>query len=245
MMRRSGGFTLFEVLISIAIFLLLAGGIFAAVSAAFTGSSQVVTSQLDTERFDAFQQFVRKLYFSLPADATIELRQRKTGDRGDVVEVLIWPVAGFAQFGVDAKDGLALSAIPDGAGGFKMSIGYFRSEDTPQEREDDIQRTDWLTLLPNVKEIRWRFAPARNPVFVDTWHSENGRPGIAELSLTMKDGGSSVSDYWIPQLQRRTSMAVPDSAQQTAPDQSGAQDQQGTPNVQDGSTDMGGGGSGQ
>jgi prepilin-type N-terminal cleavage/methylation domain-containing protein len=244
MMRRSGGFTLFEVLISIAIFLLLAGGIFAAVSAAFTGSTQVVTSQLETERFEAFQQFVRKLYISLPADATIELRQRKTGDRGDVVEVLIWPVAGFAQFGVDAKDGLALSAIPDGAGGFKMSIGYFRSEDTPQEREDDIQRTSWLPLLPDVKQIRWRFAPARNPVFVDTWHSENGRPGIAELSLTMKDGGSSVSDYWIPQLQRRTSMAAPDAAPQSAP-QPGAQDQSGAPTMQDGGGDMGGGGPGQ
>jgi|GEM_PF-874669 len=245
MTRRSGGFTLFEVLIAIAIFLLLAGGIFAAVSAAFAGSAQVVTSQLDSERFDAFQQFVRKLYTSLPADATIELRQRKAGDRGDVVEVLIWPVAGFAQFGVDSKDGLALSALPDGAGGFKMSIGYFRSEDTPQEREDDIQRTDWLTLLPNVKEIRWRFAPARNPVFVDTWHSENGRPGIAELSLTMKDGGSTVSDYWIPQLQRHTTFAAPEAAPQTAPGQQGAQSQQGAPNMQDGGGYMGGGGPGQ
>lgn len=198
-------FTLFEVLISIAIFMLLAGGIFGAVRAAFIASTQVVSDQLDSERLDAFQQFLRKIFLSLPADARVELKLRKQPGLGDVIEVRLWPVPGFLQFGTDSSDGAAISAQPDGRGGFRVMLGYFRAEDSPDKREERLEREAvWLMLLPGVKQIRWRFAPARNPIFSETWTEQSGRPGLGELTLEMNEGETSVSQFWIPPLQRRS-----------------------------------------
>jgi prepilin-type N-terminal cleavage/methylation domain-containing protein len=205
-MRNRRGFTLFEILISIAIFMLLAGGIFASVRAAFIASAQVAGDQLDSERLDAFQQFLRKVFLSLPGDAKVELKLRQQPGRGDIIEVRLWPVPGFLQFGTSSNDGVAISAQPDGTGGFRVMLGYFRSEDSTDERNQWIEReSDWLMLLPGVKQIRWRFAPARNPVFSDTWNEQSGRPGLAELTLEMKNGSANVYQFWIPPLQRRSS----------------------------------------
>jgi len=204
-MRRERAFTLFEVLISIAIFLLLAGGIFASVSAAFKASNQVAISQLDAERADSFQQLLRTFFLSLPAEAKIEMRLRKQSGRGDVVEVLAWPVPAFLQFGTDASDGIAITGLPDGRGNFRVSLGYFRSDDPPDKRDRRLEQGKWLTLLPDVKEIKWRFAPSRNPVMSETWNAGSGRPGLAELTLNMANGDGGVYDYWIPPLQYRSS----------------------------------------
>jgi prepilin-type N-terminal cleavage/methylation domain-containing protein len=198
-------FTLFEVLVAIAIFVLLAGGIFASVRAAFMASAQVVSSQLDTERLEAFQQFLRKVFVSLPSDTRVELKLRQIPELGDVIELRLWPAPGFLRFGTDPGDGVALSAQPDGRGGFRMMLGYFLAKDNADERDERLRKAQWLMLLPGVEQLRWRFAPARNPVFEEKWSEQSGRPGLAELTLQMKDGTESVFQFWIPPLQRRVS----------------------------------------
>jgi prepilin-type N-terminal cleavage/methylation domain-containing protein len=204
-MRRERAFTLFEVLISIAIFLLLAGGIFASVSAAFKASTQVAAGQLDAERADAFQQLLRTFFLSLPAETKVELRLRKETGKGDVVELLAWPVPAFLQFGTNASDGIAIAGLPDGRGNFRVSLGYFHADDPPDKRDRRLEQEKWLTLLPDVSEIKWRFAPSRNPVMVEMWNAGSGRPGLAELTLKMANGDGGVFNYWIPPLQYRSS----------------------------------------
>jgi type II secretory pathway pseudopilin PulG len=197
-------FTLFEVLIAIAIFMLLAGGIFATVQAAFSSSAQIAGSQLDAERLDAFTQLVRRLFVSLPADAKVEMRIRKQADRGDVVEVLAWPAPNFLHFGAESGDGLALSAQPDGRGGYRMALGWFSSKDGPDERDRKLERATFLTLLPGVKEVRWKFAPQRSALLDDKWPAGSGRPGLAELTLVLPPDRAVTSDFWVPPLQRRS-----------------------------------------
>jgi hypothetical protein len=192
---------------------MLATGIFAAVKAAFTATSQVATAQLDSERREAFQQLLRRFFLSLPPEAKVELRLRKQSGRGDVVELLAWPVPPFLRFGTDSSDGIAITGLPDGRGNFRLSLGYFRADDPPEKRDLALEDAHWLTLLPDVKEIRWRFAPARNPVLVDSWNGGSGRPGIAELTLNMADGTDGTYSYWIPPLQRRSSGGGEDSNQ--------------------------------
>ena len=203
--RRFPAFTLVEVLISIGIFVLLAGGIFASVQAAFSATDQVSRSQLASERAAAFQQVIRRFFTSLPGEAQVELRLRKLAGRGDVVELLAWPVPAFLRFGSDTRDGLAVTALPDGRGNFRLSLGFFDANASPDERERQLAATPWLTLLPDVKEIRWRFAPPRNPVLTDIWTTANGRPGLAELTLAMADGSGGTFAYSVPVVQRRVS----------------------------------------
>jgi type II secretory pathway component PulJ len=197
-------FTLFEVLTAIMIFMLLAGGIFATVQAAFTASTEIAGSQLDGERLDAFRQLARRLFASLPADAKVEMRIRKQSGSGDVVEVLAWPIADFLRFGAETGDGVAISALPDGRGGFRMALGWFASKDPPDERDRKLEKTDFLTLLPGVKEVHWKFAPQRSSLLDDKWPAGSGRPGLAELTLVLPPDRTVTTDFWVPPLQRRS-----------------------------------------
>lgn len=224
-------FTLFEVLVSIAIFLLLAGGIFASVQAAFSASNQVALSQLESERAEAFQNLLRKFFATLPPEAKVELRQRRLAGRGDVVELLAWPVPTFLRFGENANDGIALAGVPDGRGNFRISLGYFSADDPPEKRDRVLEEGTWLPLLPDVKNLTWRLAPARNPVLTDKWDTASGRPGLAELTYQTTAGAGGTYAYWIPSLQRRlTGPAVnpgapaggnPQDGQQPTPDDGG------------------------
>ncbi len=207
-MKRSPAFTLFEVLIAMTIFFLLAGGIFATVRSAFTASAEVASSQLDAERANAFQALMRKMFGALPADAKLETRVRKEPGRGDVVELLIWPAPPFLRFGSGVGDGAAISALPDGRGQFNLSLASFRVEDSADERDRDLAKAGWLPLLPGVGQVRWRFAPPRNPVMAEAWNAGSGRPGLAELTLRMAGGTDEISSYWVPPLQRRSSGAI-------------------------------------
>lgn len=217
-MKSRRGFTLVEILVSIAIFALLVGGIFTAVQAAFTTSNVVVETQLQTERFTAFQQFLRRLFVSLPANAAMELRIRQSVGRGDVIELLMWPMPEHMRFGSIEGDGLALSAVPDGRGRFSFSISYFRTSDPPEVRDTALANANWLPLLPDVARARWRFADARNPILSETWTQSSGRPGLAELELEMGDGTEATFDFWIPPLESRGLMGGPVVPSGSSPD---------------------------
>lgn len=202
-MKSNRAFTLVEIMVSVAIFVLLVGGIFSAVQAAFTTSNVIIETQLQTERFNAFQQFLRRLFVSLPANAMVELRIRGAAGRGDVIELLMWPMPEHLRFGSMAGDGLALSAVPDGRGRFTFSVGYFLTSDPPEVRDAVLEEAEWLPLLPDVARVRWKFADARNPILSETWGQNSGRPGLAELELEMADGTQATFDFWIPPLETR------------------------------------------
>lgn len=203
-MKRARAFTLVEVLVAIAIFILLAGGIFATVQTGFTASSEVAEAQLHSERFRAFQQFLRRLFLSLPPDATLELRIRKDAARGDFIELLIEPVPGSVRFGPSPGDGMALTAVPDGKGRFTFSMAYFETDNVNLDPDSALENADWMPLLPDVTTARWKFADARNPILSETWQSNSGRPGLAELELELLDGTTSVFDFWIPPVKPST-----------------------------------------
>lgn len=204
-MKRAAGFSLFEVLVALAIFVLLAAGIFTSVRTAFTASNQVATSQLDAERMTAFQALLRKVFGELPPDAKVEMRVRQEAGRGDVVDLLIWPAPPFLQFGSSTGDGAIISAQPDGRGRYRISLASYRANLSPDERDRVLAHAQWLPLLPDVSQMRWKFAPNRNPVLTDSWNAGSGRPGLVELTLAMGNGDEIVSAYWVPPLQRRSS----------------------------------------
>lgn len=204
-MKRAAAFTLFEVLVALMIFFLLAGGIFTSVRSAFVASNQVAVSQVDAERMTAFQALLRKMFGELPPEAKVEMRVRQEAGRGDVVELLVWPAPAFLRFGASTGDGAAISALPDGRGRFRISLASYRADLSPDERDRALAQAWWLPLLPEVSQVRWKFAPSRNPVLTDSWNAGSGRPGLAELTLGMASGDETVSAYWIPPLQRRSS----------------------------------------
>lgn len=197
------GFTLLEVLLSVAIFLLLVGGIFAAVSAATSASTQIALNQLETERFDSLQRFLRQVFLNLPGDARLELKTRPTGGSGNVIELQISPAPEFTDFSQNSllAGGLCIAAIPDSKGNFRLCVTNFDSELPLSERDKQLSNATWIAMLSDVREIRWRFAGIDNPGLQETWQTSNGRPGLANFELTMSDGSTKEWQFFIPVVQ--------------------------------------------
>ncbi len=198
----SRAFTLLEVLLSVAIFLLLAGGIFAAVSATTQVSTEVALMRIESERFDALQGFLRKLFSNLPPAARLELRARDAGASGAVVELLISQAPAFAVFtrGGKRDEGLALAAIPDKRGALALSLSNIDVQSL-QNRDQELQAAFWITLMPDIRQIRWRFAATQTTGLQETWVPNDGRPGLADLEISLRDGTSRHWQFFIPAVQ--------------------------------------------
>ncbi len=194
------GFTLIEVLVSVAIFIMLAGGIFSAVSVATTASTEVATAQLETARMDAFQRFLRTVFLNLPPEGALDLRVRQIAGRGDVVELLLWPAPEIADFGAAGQrsDGLAVAAQPDGNGAFTISVANFDASEDPARRDAQLTETQWLPILPEIRMLRWRFGQANGTPLVETWNEQQGRPVMIDLELTRLDGSVLPLAFWLP-----------------------------------------------
>jgi prepilin-type N-terminal cleavage/methylation domain-containing protein len=198
--KRRHGFSLIEVLMATAIFFLLAGGIFAVVSASNRVTGEIVAAQLEAKRFDAFQRFLRVFFTNLPVDASIELRVRDWRDRGATVELLVDPAPPIlpTSDGADESLGIAISGVPDGAGMLGVSVARFSSADGEQQRDEQLNDAEWTLLIPDIRKIRWRFAAVNDLNLSETWEANQGRPGLAELTVERSNGTTDVLAFWIP-----------------------------------------------
>lgn len=200
-MRRAG-FTLLEVLLSTAIFVLLAGGIFTAVSVSLTASSAVTLARWDSERLDAMQRLLQKLFSSLPANSRFELRARSMGGK-TAAELLISEAPAWAAFTRSSGErGIAICGLPDGSGSTMLSVANFNAEESTDRRDAKLQDAAWMKLLPNMRGVRWRFAKAESTGGLqETWEAGEGRPSMINLEFQMTDGSSHSWFFHVPRLQ--------------------------------------------
>lgn len=198
-MRDIKGFTLLEVLLSLAIFLLLAGGIFAAVSVSTRVSTDLTVARLDGERLDAMQGFLRRMFSNVPGTARFELRvrQHERGESG--VELLVGGAPEFTCFSQALPSGgVAISAQPDARGAYRFSLANYDDTASEVERDRQLRQADWIGMLPDVKAVRWRFASNEGRGWRETWKPGDGRPGLAELEITLSSGDKALWQFFIP-----------------------------------------------
>jgi len=202
MKRGRSGFTLIEVLVSMLVFFILAGGIFGAIKAATTASTEITLSQLAASRMDAFQRFGRNVFVNLPAGATIDLRIKQWAGKGDVVQLLIAPSPEVAHFGgrTARADGVAIGAIPDGSGAYRISMASYDPELPPDAIDGELQEARWIPLLPDVTTLRWRFLQGVGAQLEETWDAGRGRPALVNLEVTRNKTERSEMQFWIPPL---------------------------------------------
>jgi hypothetical protein len=66
------------------------------------------------------------------------------------------------------------------------------------ERREALQDGKWLRLLPDLREVQWRFYDEAQQDYVDEW-PEGARPPLIELNLTLL--GEEVPRkfvFWLP-----------------------------------------------
>ena len=199
MRKNARAFTLFEMVVVIAIFVLLAGGIYATVNAAVRATATLSEENLQIQRLNAFVSLLRRAFHNLPANAVFSGGVRSQDGDG-FAEIVLRDAPGVFAWGLGGpSSGTALlSARPRLGGGREISLMLLPGSLGEMERREALQDGKWLRLLPDLREVQWRFYDEAQQDYVDEW-PEGARPPLIELNLTLL--GEEVPRkfvFWLP-----------------------------------------------
>ena len=199
MRKNARAFTLFEMVVVIAIFVLLAGGIYATVNAAVRATATLSEENLQIQRLNAFVSLLRRTFHNLPANAVFSGGVRSQDGEG-FAEIVLRDAPGVFAWGLGGpSSGTALlSARPRLGGGREISLMLLPGSLGEMERREALQDGKWLRLLPDLREVQWRFYDEAQQDYVDEW-PEGVRPPLIELNLTLL--GEEVPRkfvFWLP-----------------------------------------------
>lgn len=198
--RHDAAFTLFEMVVVVAIFVLLAGGIYATVNAAVRATATLNEENVQVQRINAFVSLVRKTFHNLPASARLN-GTAGTLESGGGAEIVLREAPGVFAWGMGGptRGTVLLTARPRLGGGREISLLTLPGTLSEMELRDAVDRGAWLRLLPDLREVRWRFWDETQQDWTDNWPEGNDRPPMVELSLTML--GEDIPRtfiFWLP-----------------------------------------------
>ena len=216
MRRATRGFTLFEMVVVIAIFVLLAGGIYATVNAAVRATATLTEENLQIQRLNAFVSLLRRTFHNLPANARFAGGVRAEGGDG-FPEITLRDAPGVFAWGMGGPSaGTALlTARPRLGGGRELSLMLLPGSLGEMERRDALERGAWLRLLPDLREVKWRYYSAEQQEWLEEW-LEGERPPLVELNLQLL--GEEVPRqfiFWLPPVKEATPTEPAPEAQGT------------------------------
>jgi len=223
MRRATRGFTLFEMVVVVAIFVLLAGGIYATVNAAVRATATLTEENLQIQRLNAFVALVRRTFHNLPANAQFSGGVRAEGGDG-FPEITLRDAPGVFAWGMGGPSaGTALlTARPRLGGGRELSLMLLPGSLGEMERRDALERGAWLRLLPDLREVKWRFYSMEQQDWLEEW-MEGERPPLVELNLQLL--GEEVPRrfiFWLPPVKEAV-MAEATPPPESPPGGEGAQ----------------------
>lgn len=91
-----------------------------------------------------------------------------------------------------------LTARPRLGGGRELSLMLLPGSLGEMERRDGLERGAWMRLLPDLREVKWRFYNLEQQEWVEQW-LEGERPPLVELNLQLL--GEEVPRqfiFWLP-----------------------------------------------
>lgn len=207
---RSAGFTLFEMIVVVMIFVLMAGGIYATVSAAVQASSLLSEENLRTQRLNAFVSLLRRTFHNLPATARISGGVGTDGE--GLPQIVLRDAPGVFAWGSGGPSAgtVILAARPRLGGGREFSLMLLPSSLGEIERRDALDGGKWLRLVPDLRAARWRFFNPSLQDWAEEWPEGGERPPLVELSLTMLGDDIPRSFvFWLPPVKEPAVIAEP------------------------------------
>jgi prepilin-type N-terminal cleavage/methylation domain-containing protein len=197
--RRCAAFTLFEMVVVMVIFVLMAGGIYTAVQVAVRASATLAEENLRTQQVSAMVSLLRRTFHNLPATAVVSGGVQAGSD--GVVELVLADAPGIFAWGIGGTSGgtAVLAARRQVGGARVLSLLMLPSNLSEMERREAVERGGWLPLLPDLRTVRWRFFNPDQQDWVEEWLPDTGRPPLVELSLVLLDEAvPRTYVFWVP-----------------------------------------------
>lgn len=207
---RSAAFTLLEMMIAMAVFLLLTAAVFGMITGVLETTSTLTDNQNRRDQIMSLNAFMTTQLRDLSPRGSLISYQRGSGD-GLKLNGIIWGEAGSAQV-LDAKiqpNGLYLLRLAS-AGRGDIPEG---SADTPltllaRLASSDDSSLTWTPLVRDVKTVEWKFKDLNATDWLEQWPNRGAKPMWMEF--TMQIAGElhpALMDFWIPPVVNVSSAA--------------------------------------
>jgi type II secretory pathway pseudopilin PulG len=200
--RTAGGFTLMEMMITLAIFILLAAAVFGLLTGVLQSTATLQDNQSRRDQVAALNAFLKKKLGEMPVNSTLVSYQRGDGE-GLTQNGIIFGTVNFAT-AFDAK------LQPNGYYVLRLataSTGQTQGQQ-PQDARQVLQQavtTDdptlvWTALVPDIKTMDWKFLDFNSTQWVDLWNSA-AKPNLVEFSMQPAgDLQLTTMDFWLPKI---------------------------------------------
>ncbi len=208
---RFAAFTLLEMIITMAIFVLLAAAVFGIVTGILHSVSTLQDNQDHRDQVAALNAFIKKKLIELPAESVLISYRRGDGDGLNQNGVI---------FGENGNE-TAIDAQVQPNGYYTLRLTHFiapvtQGTDPTQQFLQAIQSGDvslnWVPLIKDVQHLAWKFQDLNATQWVDLWNNATTKPNLVELSLQPAGMLQPVAmDFWIPQLVTVT-LVIPESS---------------------------------
>jgi prepilin-type N-terminal cleavage/methylation domain-containing protein len=195
------GFTLLEMMITLAIFILLAAAVFGLMSGVIESSSTLQDNQNRRDEITALNAYMKKKLTELPADSSLISYQRGDGE-------------GLLQNGIvfgTISDAMVFDAKVQPNGYYVLRQASYTTSGDPNEAQDartylqQAASTDdptliWTTLMGDLKTLDWKFLDFNSTLWVDLWPN-SAKPNLVEFTTQPAGELQPVTmDFWVPKI---------------------------------------------
>ena len=233
--RSRGGFTLLEMIVALAVFVIIIAGVFAIAKGSMDLSADLSETQERSMIRQNFIEFLRESFRRVPGDADITLDVKTS--RGAYVPTVsvfnggdaftpgppISPDESVDLFATEMPGGYLRVALrhvdADETSRRRNALGSGPGTGTSSRRSGGGAAESVLPLIDHVGTFEWQFYDAQQQKWVNKWTGP-GRPLFAELKFALDDGEVSRSVFWIPPVLKRplNGAAVPGQPAAVGPD---------------------------
>lgn len=199
--KGHNGYTLLEIMLALALFGVLSGGVFGIVQSTLESITTVKALSRSQAEADGLDVVLREICAQLPITAAVYVE--KKGDSSQSMEIQFLRAPGALQWGQRWKDPqevtVSLAARPQTEGGWELSARKFIPTSGKDLKQDLLP---WFPLAQGFSEIVWSFQDPLSGEWKDQWQNPLTRP--LALGLSLKRPGDIAprrTIFYIPQVQ--------------------------------------------
>lgn len=198
--RKSAAFTLLEMMLSVAVFVLLVTSAFSLVGATSELMTEVSEAQNEAARRMRFLEACRAAFENLSGNSTVEFYYYERGGKYDTYLALVDAPEAF-DFGVNTRDEIhrvVLAAEIQSSGFIRCGVYYMDDVDFDEAQKSNFQENNapYVELIPRMRRLSWRFYDPLNREWKDTLDG-NLRSNLAELTFQIDSNSPEMrSVFW-------------------------------------------------
>lgn len=205
---RSAGFTLLELVISVALMSMIVGMVFSTARSCLSIANAIVQSQDEEMLHQAFVDLLTQRFSSLPGNTRFDLQVSDSGSHY-LSDLTLQNVPLSFTWGGQARIAKAvqLSTLKKRSGFLDIVLRYYENEILPDSTSATSSTGDEkpfaeIVLLTDVAYFEWRVLDGRSMEWQFDWDLQGRMPLQLELTMAVGAKGEEIRQiFWIPPKQ--------------------------------------------